>query len=145
MNNLLCYSEAAKYAAQSDYKSVHIGCVAVYKNGFICGGYNSTKTHPKQMRYNRYRNIRDAATPMMPTLHAEIDCINQLKRANVDYSKVKLYIYRELKDGRKGMCRPCPACMRAIKDLGIRQIYYTTESGYAFEMIDGAKHEVCEN
>lgn len=31
------------------------------------------------------------------------------------------------------MARPCPACMSAIKELGIKNIYYTTDNGYAYE------------
>lgn len=35
-----------------------------------------------------------------------------------------------------GMSRPCPSCMAAIKDLGIRNIYYTTNDGYIYERIE---------
>ena len=32
--------------------------------------------------------------------------------------------------------RPCPSCMAAIKDLGIKDIYYTTNDGFAHEKIN---------
>ena len=33
------------------------------------------------------------------------------------------------------MARPCPACMQAIKDMGIKHIAYTTDDGSANELI----------
>lgn len=75
---------------------------------------------------------------MLPKLHAEISCINQIKHLHINFSNVKLYIYRirKEKDMPHGMSRPCPSCMAAIKDIGIRHIYYTTDLGYAYEQIE---------
>ena len=38
-----------------------------------------------------------------------------------------------------GLSRPCPSCMAAIKDLGIRYVYYTTNYGYAYEKLEKNK------
>lgn len=35
----------------------------------------------------------------------------------------------------------CPSCMAAIKDLGIRHIYYTTNDGYAYEEVENNRLE----
>ena len=67
-------------------------------------------------------------------LHAEMMCLLGLKDMDIDYSKVKLYVYREDNDGNLANCRPCPACMELIDRLGIKKIYYTTENGYATEI-----------
>ena len=32
-------------------------------------------------------------------------------------------------------CGTCPSCMQAIKDLGIRNIYFTTDDGFGYERI----------
>lgn len=69
-------------------------------------------------------------------LHAEINCLNQIKHLDINFSKVKLYIYRIRKDQPYGMARPCPSCMAAIKDLGIKNIYYTTNDGYSYERLE---------
>lgn len=127
------FTKARKIAAISDYKKQHIGCIAVYHRSIIGIGYNCNKTHPTQKVYNRYRIHSDS---MLPKLHAEINCINQIKYLNVDFSKVKLYIYRIRHDQPFGISRPCPSCMAAIKDLGIRNIYYTTNDGYVYERLD---------
>lgn len=128
------YFEKARHAAMiSDYYKTHIGCVAVYQGIVIGIGCNCNKTHPTQKFYNKYRVLSDS---MLPKLHAEINCINSIKYLDINFLKVKLYIYRIRKDQPFGLSRPCPSCMAAIKDLGIRDIYYTTNEGYVYERIE---------
>ena len=129
------FQKAHQIATISDYKKTHVGCVAVYQGQVIGLGCNCNKTHPVQKKYNMYR--KDL---MLPKLHAEISCLNQIKHLDINFSKVKLYIYRIRKDQPFGMARPCPSCMAAIRDLGIRNIYYTTNDGYAHEKLE--KYEV---
>ena len=131
------FQKAHQIATISDYKKTHVGCVAVYQGQVIGLGCNCNKTHPIQKKYNRYRKPSDS---MLPKLHAEISCLNQIKHLDINFSKVKLYIYRIRKDQPFGMARPCPSCMAAIRDLGIRNIYYTTNDGYAHEKLE--KYEV---
>ena len=126
------FDKARKIANISDYNKIHIGCVAVYQGQVIGFGCNTNKTHPTQKFYNKYRNPSDC---MLPKLHAEISCINQIKHLDITFSKVKLYIYRIRKDRPFGLSRPCPFCMAAINGLGIRDIYYTTNDGYSYERL----------
>lgn len=127
------FNKAKRIATISDYNKVHVGCVAVYQGQVIGLGCNCNKTHPVQQFYNKYRYKSDS---MLPKLHAEINCMNQIRHLDINFSKVKLYIYRIRNDQPFGMARPCPSCMAAIKDLGIRDIYYTTNDGYAYEKIE---------
>ena len=127
------FAKAKRIAAISDYHKIHIGCVAVYQGNVIGIACNTNKTHPTQKYYNRFREESDV---LMPKLHAEINCINQIKHLDINFSKVKLYIYRIRNDKPYGMSRPCPSCMAAIKDLGIRDIYYTTNDGYVYEKLE---------
>lgn len=127
------FTKAKQVATISDYSKIHIGCVAVYQGQIIGVGFNCNKTHPTQHYYNRYRKQEDY---MLPKLHAEISCLNQIKNFNINFSKVKMYIYRIRKDRPFGLSRPCPSCMAAIKDLGIKDIYYTTNDGYCYEKLE---------
>lgn len=128
------YFEKARQIAQiSDYHKTHVGCIAVYHGNIIGIGCNCNKTHPAQKYYNRYR---EKSENLPPKLHAEINCINQIKNLNINFPKVKLYIYRIRKDQPFGLSRPCPSCMAAIKELGIRNIYYTSNDGYIHEKIE---------
>lgn len=126
------FRKARQVALISDFHKTHVGCVAVYHGNIIGIGCNCNKTHPVQKFYNKYRDSRD---DLLPKLHAEINCINSIRHLDINFSKVKLYIYRIRKDKPFGISRPCPSCMAAIKDIGIKDIYYTTNDGYAYETI----------
>lgn len=126
------FRKARNAAMSSDYSKTHVGCVAVYHGTIISVGCNLNKTHPAQQYYNRYRTKSDL---LLPKLHAEINCINSIKDYDINFAKVKLYIYRIRRDQPFELSRPCPSCMAAIKDLGIRNIYYTTNDGYVYERI----------
>ena len=132
-NDYKYFDKARLVASISDYHKIHIGCVAVYQGQVIGIGCNCNKTHPSQKYYNKYRISSET---MLPKLHAEISCINQVKHLNINFSKVKLYIYRIRKDQPFGLARPCPSCMEAIKDLGIKNIYYTTNEGFSYEHLE---------
>ena len=112
------FKKASKIAEVSDFDKINIGCIAVYQGTIIGVGFNTNKTHPIQKKYNRYRNGED----FIPKLHAEINCLNSIRHLDINFTKVKLYIYRKRKTAKYGMCRPCPSCMAAIKDLGIKNI-----------------------
>jgi hypothetical protein len=119
----------------SDFHRIHVGCVAIYQGRIIGTGCNSNKTHPIQYHYNRYRKNIYKQSYFVPKLHAEINCLTSIRQLNINFSKVKLYIYRTRYDQEYGLAKPCPSCMAAIQDLGVRDIYYTTNDGFAYEKI----------
>lgn len=129
------FRKARTIADISDFKRAHVGCVAIYQGNIIGLGCNTNKTHPIQQKYNKYRD-HDQQNYFAPKLHAEINCLNSIRHMDINFGKVKLYIYRTLHVKECGMSRPCPSCMAAIRDLGIRHIYYTTDSGYAYESVE---------
>lgn len=127
------FEAAEAISKSSDYPRVHIGCVVTDKNHrIISSGCNSNKTHPIQKKYNRERFDVDSCH----SLHAEITALLPLMKENIDFSRVEIYTHRRLINGKLGISRPCPSCMRLIKELGIKKIYYTTENGYACEYIN---------
>lgn len=131
--NYIFFEKARQVAMVSDYHKTHVGCVTVYHGKIIAIGCNRNKTHPIQNYYNKYR---EKSCFLLPKLHAEINCINKIKNLDIDFSKVKLFIYRIRKDRPFGISGTCPSCMAVIKDLGIKDIYYTTNDGYVHERIE---------
>lgn len=129
------FSKARQAAKVSDFWKVHVGSIAVYQGNIISVGCNLSKTHPMQKYYNKFRE-GDGNDHFNPSLHAEINCINSIRHMDIDFSKVKLYVYRIRNDQPYGMARPCPSCMAAIKDIGIKNIYYTTNDGFAYEKVE---------
>lgn len=129
------YFEAAKAMAKlSDFHRTSVGCVAVYKHHIISSGFNSEKTDPTQRKYNIYRFSED--TPA--SIHAETSCLKPLlDRKDIDFKHVELYVYRigKSKANKMALARPCPSCFQLIKDLGIRNIFYTNCGGFSHEEI----------
>lgn len=127
------YFKAAKAISElSDFRRVQLGCVAVYGHRVISSGYNTCKSSPLQKEYNKYRFDEDTNH----TLHSETKCLLPLiNRNDVDFSKISLYVYREFKNGGLALARPCESCMKLIRDLGIRDIYYTNNGGYSHEEV----------
>lgn len=128
------FSLAKSVSKFSNYKGskCQIGCVIVQGKRIISSGYNSEKTSTLQKKYNRYRF--DADSPAK--IHAEVSALTPLIHTNIEFKKIKLFTYREHKDGSLAMSRPCKSCMELIKQLGIQYIYYTTDDGYCEEIID---------
>lgn len=119
----------------SDSKKTHVGCVITYKNRIVSYGCNSEKTHPMQKKYNQFRHDWWDCAKSSHKLHAEMAALATLDIAEFNSSSIRIYVSRKRKDGCHGMSRPCEACMAAIKDFGIKHIYYTTDDGYAYENI----------
>ena len=127
--------ELAKTAAQQrDFTKTHMGCIITYKGLPIATGFNSNKTHPLQKKYNKFRES-NMQGEFVPKRHAEINALSKIDTTGMKSNKLCAYIYRIRKDQQFGMARPCPSCMRALKDSGIKHIYYTTNDGYAEEVI----------
>ena len=127
------YFKAAKAMSElSDFKQYHTGCVAVYRHKIISSGYNSNRTHPLQKRLNVHRFVEDAKDK----IHAEVSCLLPLiGRRDINFNEVALYVYREHANGELALSRPCCSCMHLIKELGIKNIYFTNEGWYSRENI----------
>ena len=55
------------------------------------------------------------------------------RKKEIDFARLKVFVYRELCDGTLALARPCPSCLQLIRDLGITKIFYTTKDGFAEE------------
>ena len=122
---------AIQEAHQSDFHHFKTGCVIAYKSRIISAAHNVERTTPSQKKYNQYRNFNNNNNkePEHKT-HAEILAIRRISYTTmiqIDWSKASIYIARIAPGlpGGVGLSRPCAACMEAIHDLGIRNIFYT--------------------
>ena len=98
-----------------------LGAVLVHRNSIVSIGMNSYKTHPLM-----------AARTSWPFLHAEQ---NAIIRAGMDHCEgLDLYIARVLKNNDLALSKPCKVCIKLIDDVGIRNIYYSTN---AKEFVNG--------
>lgn len=138
------YFSLAKKASQfSNFcgktTSRHTGCVIVYKNNVVGVGWNIDKEHPLQKKYNKERGFNPDCCKN--SLHAEMYALVKSEGLDIDWEKAAIFTYRQYANLLPAMARPCRACMAAIKDRGIKNIYYTTEYGWANEVLD---EQVCD-
>lgn len=126
--------EVSKY---SDFTRQHLGAVAIYRGSLLATGYNTCKTSPLQKKYNHEREYMvEAGFRNTNSTHAEVACLSKIRYLDIDFSKVRLYVYREHKNGVKALARPCPACQKMIKDMGVKEVWFTTENGFGYEYME---------
>lgn len=83
-------------------------------------GVNSyNKSHPLMAKY-----AEQTGTPEKCYLHSEVAALVALNY-NDRQKAHKLSVARVMKNGETGLAAPCPACQRAISDLGIKVIEHT--------------------
>lgn len=91
------FAKARQASLMSDYHKEHIGAVLVYSNSILATGFNTLKTTPVQKEYNLERGINDDNVNN-GACHAEMMCLLKTKYLDIDWSKAKMYIYRENKN-----------------------------------------------
>ena len=129
---------ARRVADESDFDNFHIGCVVTYKKHVIASACNTNKTSPKQKRYNKKRNFNKSDKPTKHSLHAEIRALSLIPytlQQTINWRDVNVYVYRICK-GKPlghGLARSCDGCMAALRDMGIQNLYFTTDNGYCYE------------
>jgi deoxycytidylate deaminase len=110
---------ARNVSKMSTHQKVKMGAVIVRNGKPVSVGCNQGKSHPN--------------APVCG-LHAEANAIRYAGKTNLRGSSI--FVYRERKDGKLGMARPCEDCMKVLKENGIKWIFYTT---YEFPYFDCEK------
>ena len=124
------FNIAKEMSKLSDWPKEHLGCVITCGSKIISSGYNEKKTSPLQKELHAIRFTEDTAH----SNHSEVNALKPLiHRKDINFKYCSVYVYREHKNGNLALSRPCKSCMKLIKDLGIKKIYYTIENGYAEE------------
>lgn len=137
------FEAARKEAEKSSFPRFKVGTVVVYQGNIIAAGHNTEKSDTLQKQYNRYRHFNnwESHKPVIHSAHAELKALKSISypvAQQLDWKKVRIYNWR-ISPGHqslRGLSRPCAGCLAYIKSLGIRQIYYSTDDGYAAERLE---------
>jgi len=106
--------KAIRLAELSDCKMRH-GAVVI-KGGRVLGvGINVMKNDPNI--------VPDPKT--QSSVHAECAAIRAC--GNTDLRGATLYVARIGKDGKPAMSKPCINCQKALRDRGIKKVFYTVD------------------
>lgn len=124
--------KAREVSLLSNFGRARLGCIIVIGNKVISTGYNQLKTSPIQKKYNKFRKGEFPDHIHNDTLHAEIDALNKSSFKDYHWKAATLYVGRQDKAGHPRLAKPCPACIKAIKERGIKRVFYTMEDGYGF-------------
>lgn len=124
------YLLAKQAALKSDFRRCPTGAVAIYCNRVLAVGWNSEKTSALQARYNCARGFDGYA--FKSSIHAEMMVVNKIKHLDIDFRQVRLFVWRG-KD-LPMTSKPCAACEKALRDLGIRKVFYTGNNSYIEEI-----------
>lgn len=106
------------------YARIKVVSFLIYKNKILSFGVNSEKTSLYQYKIRRRTKINDNDFVYDKT-HAEIAAIKKIHPSFNNWEHVEIFIISKKKDNSFRLARPCPICERAIKDLGIKKVYYT--------------------
>ena len=123
MNNSfeIAFNKLIDILRQSDKKKYTVFCAALNAEGDVVSiGTNSyTKTHPLQKRL-----AQKCGNVNREYLHAEIAAL--VKSKGQVHS---LVVVRMTRMGVMRMARPCPICLLAMKEAGVREMYYSDNDG----------------
>lgn len=110
--------KVATELARTNTSRFRLACIITDKRGhIISSALNSfSKTHPKQQKY-----AEKVGQPDKVFLHAEIAALVRCR-----IQPYAIYIARVTKDGKPALAKPCPVCEMAIREAGVKRIYYTT-------------------
>jgi tRNA(Arg) A34 adenosine deaminase TadA len=105
--------ELFKYAAimqcaKSAYKQ-RMGAVVVYQGKLVGKGFNK---------------VHHIGVPRLDGLHAEIEALNNTTAKYRDGCTV--YVCRVNKRGNVMLAKPCPACEKKMKKIGVKYVWYST-------------------
>lgn len=128
------FNKAQQASTYASFSKHHLGAVIFYKNKVLSVGWNTNKELLLQRRYNVLRNFDVNKYPNYG--HAEMSAIHKLINTydmdKIDKSKLSIYIWRG-KNGNRMLAKPCVACQAALKDFGIKNIYYTGNDSFVYE------------
>jgi deoxycytidylate deaminase len=96
----------------SEYR-VQVGAVLAKKVPLMACA-NKLVSHPKFANGNDHRT----------TLHAEMRCLLHTQHSDREGSVI--YVYRETKDQKPALARPCAFCMEALKEAGVKKVFFST-------------------
>lgn len=108
--------EAIYQAELSKYR-FRVGAVIFKGSRIISSGHNGVRSSSIHPAYKEYPN----------SLHAE-----QAALLNLDWSslsRVSILIVRINPSGELRLAQPCPMCSKLLDYIGIKRIYYSTQTG----------------
>jgi len=111
--------------AYSSSSKFRLGAVLTKRNHVISTACNNmNKTHPVQAKASKL--------PFSIGIHAEVRSCIGIPLCDLENSN--LYVARVLRNGNLGISKPCSSCERFIREVGIKKVFFTTDTSEIGEM-----------
>lgn len=111
---------AVRMAKLSKYGKFQHGAVLVKHGSVMSAGHNKDRPTAFGSRF-RHPDTGQA------TVHAELCAILNVPRCTTEKSDV--YVVRLGLKGDLRNSRPCPMCQEAMRFVGVKRVFFTTEGG----------------
>ena len=111
-------------AYNSPYGKIRHGAVLIKGGSVLNASFNKDK-------YTSFGSRFRSPTRGHATVHAEIGCVLGLPRSVT--SGADVYVCRINRNGEFRNSKPCTMCHEALKHVGVKRVYYTTNDN-TFEM-----------
>ena len=105
----------AKSASTHSNHRYQMGCAISVHGKAVSVGFNFCKTHPQHTTAER------------PSIHAEVSAVIH---AQCNISGGTAWVYRETRNGKLAMAKPCERCQMILQEAGIKKVFYTTTNGW---------------
>jgi tRNA(Arg) A34 adenosine deaminase TadA len=116
---------AKKMACLSNYGNFRHGAVVVKHGAIMSAGHNKDRPTTFGSRF-RTKDKGEA------TIHAELSAILNIPRSQTEGSDV--YVVRINREQELRLSKPCEMCQAAMKFVGIKRVFYSTNDN-TFEMM----------
>lgn len=121
-----------KNLSKSDQRFLDKACVLAdnsdchFRHGAILRKSGKTLAVGINYDVNDPAYLEDDVAATHASVHAEIAALNACKKANVVGSTI--YVARISKAGEPAMSKPCENCAKALKEAGVKKVFYTIDS-----------------
>lgn len=106
----------AKATSEKAPDRVRIGAVLTKGRKVLSIGFNRMlQTHPSMAKLRSMKRI-----------HAELSALIGVRWR--DLAGAEMFVYRSLRTGEVGMCRPCEHCVLLLQEAGVSRVFYTDPS-----------------
>lgn len=105
--------QARSLCRKSEHPAFHHGAIVFNKGKPIGQGWNGTQTNGRLYQKYGYKST-----------HAECAALK-----NVDKADTILVVRIRREDNELSCSKPCPKCMKFLKDKGIKKIFFSNWSG----------------
>jgi len=112
-----CFALARNIASDSPYGKIRHGALLVKGGSVINASFNKEN-------YSSFGKRFRSPQRGHATVHAELGCILGLPRDVT--SGTDLYVCRINRRGEFRFSKPCSMCHEALKHVGVKRVYYTT-------------------